>query len=75
MWSLTLKEAHKLQGYENKVLRKIYGPKEYEMANIRYYQEGGRRIMLQWIWKWMKLAQDCVQWWALYLVVLYQIGN
>jgi hypothetical protein len=27
MWSCTLKEGHKLQMFENKMLRKVFGPK------------------------------------------------
>jgi hypothetical protein len=26
-WSLTLREEHKLRGFENRVLRRIFGPK------------------------------------------------
>jgi len=37
MWSLTLKEAHKLQGYENKVLRKTFEPKKDEVSAIGYH--------------------------------------
>jgi hypothetical protein len=30
-WSLTLREKHKLRGFENKVLRRIFGPKRDEV--------------------------------------------
>jgi hypothetical protein len=31
MWSLTLREEHRLRVFENRVLRKIFGPKRDEM--------------------------------------------
>jgi hypothetical protein len=31
-WSLTLKEEHRLRVFENKVLRRIFGPKRDEVA-------------------------------------------
>jgi hypothetical protein len=31
-WSLTLREEHRLRVFENKVLRRIFGPKWDEMA-------------------------------------------
>jgi hypothetical protein len=31
-WSLTLREEHSLRVFENKVLRKIFGPKKDEVA-------------------------------------------
>jgi hypothetical protein len=31
-WSLTLREKHRLRVFENKVLRKIFGPKRDEMT-------------------------------------------
>jgi hypothetical protein len=30
-WSLILREEHRPRAFENKVLRKIYGPKRYEI--------------------------------------------
>jgi hypothetical protein len=30
-WSLTLREEHRLRGFENGVLRKIFGPKRDEV--------------------------------------------
>jgi hypothetical protein len=30
-WSLTLKEEHRLRVFENKVLRRIFGAKSYEV--------------------------------------------
>jgi hypothetical protein len=30
-WSLTLREASRLRVFENKVLRRIFGPKSYEI--------------------------------------------
>jgi hypothetical protein len=30
-WSLTLREEHRLRVFENKVLRKIFGPKRVEV--------------------------------------------
>jgi hypothetical protein len=29
-WSLTLKEEHRLRVFENRVLRRIFGPKKYD---------------------------------------------
>jgi hypothetical protein len=31
-WSLTLKEEHRLRVYENRVLRRIFGPKRDEVT-------------------------------------------
>jgi len=31
-WSLSLREKHRLRVYENRVLRKIFGPKKEEVA-------------------------------------------
>jgi hypothetical protein len=31
-WSLTLKEKHRLRVFENRVLRKIFGPKRDEVT-------------------------------------------
>ena len=31
-WSLTLREEHKLRVYENRVLRRIFGPKGVEVT-------------------------------------------
>jgi hypothetical protein len=31
-WSLTLREAHRLRVFENKVLRRIFGPKRDEVT-------------------------------------------
>jgi hypothetical protein len=31
-WSLTLREEHRLRVFENKVLRKIFGPKKHEVT-------------------------------------------
>jgi hypothetical protein len=31
-WSLTLKEEHRLRVFENRVLRRIFGPKKYEVT-------------------------------------------
>jgi hypothetical protein len=30
-WSLTLREEHRLRAFENRVLRKIFGPKRDEV--------------------------------------------
>jgi hypothetical protein len=32
MWSLTLREGHRLRVFENRVLRRIFGPKGDEMT-------------------------------------------
>jgi hypothetical protein len=32
MWSLTLREEHRLRVFENRVLRRIFGPKRDEMT-------------------------------------------
>jgi hypothetical protein len=34
-WSLTLGEEHKLRGFENRVLRRIFGPKREEDGSCR----------------------------------------
>jgi hypothetical protein len=31
-WSLTLSEEHRLRVFENRVLRRIFGPKRYEVT-------------------------------------------
>jgi hypothetical protein len=31
-WSLTVSEEHRLRVFENKVLRRIFGPKEVEVT-------------------------------------------
>jgi hypothetical protein len=31
-WSLTLREEHRLRVFENKVLRRIFGPKRHEVT-------------------------------------------
>jgi hypothetical protein len=31
-WSLTLREEHRLRVFENRVLRKIFGPKRFEVT-------------------------------------------
>jgi hypothetical protein len=31
-WSLTLREKHRLRGFENRVLRRIFGPKRDEVT-------------------------------------------
>jgi hypothetical protein len=31
-WSLTLREEHRLRGFENRVLRRIFGPKRDEVT-------------------------------------------
>jgi hypothetical protein len=40
-WSLTLKEEHRLRVFENRVLRKVLGPKTYEVTGEwrRLYNE------------------------------------
>jgi hypothetical protein len=30
-WSLTLREEHRLRGFENRVMRRIFGQKRYEV--------------------------------------------
>jgi hypothetical protein len=37
-WSLTVREEHRLRVYENRVLRKIFGPKKEKVML------GGRRL-------------------------------
>jgi hypothetical protein len=34
-WSLTLREEHRLRVFENRLLRRIFGPKKYEMTGWR----------------------------------------
>jgi hypothetical protein len=34
-WSLTLREEHRLRGFENRVLRRIFGPKREEDGSWR----------------------------------------
>jgi hypothetical protein len=42
-WSLTLREEHRLRVYENRVLRRIFGPKrdevtgDYVVIRLRHY--------------------------------------
>jgi len=36
MWSLTFREEHKLQVFEIKVLRKIFGPKKDDISRLRF---------------------------------------
>ena len=31
-WSLTLRDKHRLKVFENRVLRRIFGPKRYEVT-------------------------------------------
>jgi hypothetical protein len=40
-WSLTLREDHRLQVFENRVLRRIFGPKRYEVTGerIKFHNE------------------------------------
>jgi hypothetical protein len=33
-WSLTLREEHRLRAFENRVLRKIFGPKRDEIEGL-----------------------------------------
>jgi hypothetical protein len=33
-WSLTLREEHRLRVIENRVLRRIFGPKKYEVTGV-----------------------------------------
>jgi hypothetical protein len=33
-WSLTLKEEHAVRVFKNRVLRKIFGPKRYELTGV-----------------------------------------
>jgi hypothetical protein len=33
-WSVTLREEHRLRVIENRVLRRIFGPKRYELRNL-----------------------------------------
>jgi hypothetical protein len=35
MWSLTLREEHRLRVFENRVLRRIFGPKRDEVTGER----------------------------------------
>jgi hypothetical protein len=46
-WSLTLREEHRLRVFENRVLRKIFGPKEEEDGSWRkLHNEELHRILL-----------------------------
>lgn len=49
LWNGTsYSEEHNLQVIENKVLRKIYGPKNYEVSNLGYYlSDTGRLVLLR----------------------------
>jgi hypothetical protein len=40
-WSLTLREEHRLRVFENRVLRRIFGPKRYEVTGgwTKFYNE------------------------------------
>jgi hypothetical protein len=35
-WSLSLREEHRLRVFENRVLRRIFGPKRDEVLNSEY---------------------------------------
>jgi hypothetical protein len=39
-WSLTLREEHRLRVFENRVLRKIFGPKREEYGSWRKLHNG-----------------------------------
>jgi hypothetical protein len=43
-WSLTLREEHRLRVFENRVLRRIFGPRRDEMTG-----DGGNCIMRSFI--------------------------
>jgi hypothetical protein len=34
IWSLTLREGHRMRVFENRVLRRIFGPKRYEVVEV-----------------------------------------
>jgi hypothetical protein len=40
-WSLTLREEHRLRVFENKVLRRIFGPKTDEVTGDEKIPQGG----------------------------------
>jgi hypothetical protein len=42
-WSLTLREEHRLRVFENRVLRRIFGPKREEVTEENYTP---RRFMI-----------------------------
>jgi hypothetical protein len=42
-WSLTLREEHRLRVFENKVLRRVFGPKRNEVTG----QEGGENSIMR----------------------------
>jgi hypothetical protein len=49
-WSLTLREEHRLRIFENRVLRRIFGPKKVQDGSWKKLhndepQKGARRIM------------------------------
>jgi hypothetical protein len=45
-WSLTLREEHRLRVFENKVLRRIFGPKRDEVTGVwrKLHNEGLRHL-------------------------------
>jgi hypothetical protein len=45
-WSLTLKEEHRLRGFENRVLKRIFGPKRDEVTGegIKLHNEELRNL-------------------------------
>jgi hypothetical protein len=46
IWSLTLREEHRLRVFENRMLRRIFGPKRYEVTGgyRKLHNEGLRDL-------------------------------
>jgi hypothetical protein len=49
-WSFTLREEHKLKVFENRVLRRIFGPKREEDGSCGTH-EGGERCLQAFGWE------------------------
>jgi hypothetical protein len=47
-WSLTLREEHRLRVFENRVLRKIFGPKREEDRSWRKLHNDGLHSLYSW---------------------------
>jgi hypothetical protein len=45
-WSLTLREEHRLRVFENRVLRRIFGPKREEDGSWRKFHNDELHIIL-----------------------------
>ncbi|PNF13788.1 hypothetical protein B7P43_G12429, partial [Cryptotermes secundus] len=51
-WSLTLREEHRLRVSENRVLRRIFGPKRDEVTGVwrKLHNEELHNLRMRWAW-------------------------